>query len=199
MVPTQITSGYRVRMTCSVPMAVASPTNGATLPPPLKRGLYGTWKRDMAKTDIDSMNQAFNAMKLGKFQKLAALKLIDGLEIGHPTTTNNNNHKNKGEEEVKLKYLTKLPGITMEERYKRGHQLEARRRDQRKGHQYGKVEELGRHEMKLAIWWEGELPGKVTEHFAVTSDGGLDVNAVFYVGGEEIYIRQHYQHVDQYE
>jgi hypothetical protein len=182
-------------MTCSVPMAIASPMSGSTPPPP-KRGLCGTWKRDMEKTDIGSMNLAFTAMKLGKFQKLAALKLIDGLEIDYSTQSNTNT---KGEEEVKLRYLTKLPGITMEERYKRGHNLEARRRDQRKGHQYGKVEELGRHEMKLAIWWEGELPGKVTEHFAVTSDGGLDVNAVFYVGGEKICIRQHYQPIDQYD
>jgi hypothetical protein len=179
-------------------MAIATPTSGSTPPPP-KRGLCGTWKRDLEKTDIGSMNQAFTAMNLGKFQKLAALKLIDGLEIGHPTHNNTNTKREDMEEEVELKYLTKLPGITMEERYKRGHNLEARRRDQRKGHQYGKVEELGSHEMKLAIWWEGELPGKVTEHFTVTSDGGLDVNAVYYVGGEKICIRQHYQPVDRYD
>lgn len=171
-------------MTASVPMIVACARSSNR-----GRRLEGVWKRNFVKTDMAAMEKAMSAMRLGKFQKMAALKLIDGLEIGQEVPRG----------EVSVRYLTKLPGYSMEERFREGETTTMPRRDQRSGPQRAVAQDMSPDEMLLKIHWDGELPGRVEERFVITHDGQLEVRAVFQIQGKEtIHITQVYDRLEKY-
>lgn len=146
--------------------------------------LHGVWRKDFASSDMDAMRRAMEGMQLSRFHKMAALKMVDGLDVDLAPDAAS----------ATVRFLTRVPTpfYSVKEAYARGRETHMARRDLRAGRQRAVAHALGPKAMAIELAWEGELPGRVMETFEMDDQGRLVVRGKMEVGGQTYDVTQVY-------
>ncbi|KAH7615648.1 hypothetical protein Ndes2526B_g09607 [Nannochloris sp. 'desiccata'] len=152
--------------------------------------LQGVWRKDFQNSDMEALTKAVEAMKLGRIQKMAAISMINGLNV--------NLNDSRDPSSATIQYLLKVPTpfYKIIEQYHQGLETQMQRRDMRAGKQKAVAHSLNAQEMHVELSWSGQLAGHVNETYKMNSKGQLIVKGVMEVDGEKFVVEQVYNKED---